>query len=123
MEINEEFKKWMAEWVAIKKQLAEANKDLSILRKREKELNGYIKGFMEKEKIDTCNLKKGKVSYKKRTTRGTLNKETVRTGLVRTFNGDETQVEFAMQNIMDARESKESSSLTVTGIKDRDTEE
>ena len=117
MEITEEFKKWMAEWVALKKQLTEATKDISILRKREKELNNNIKGFMQKEKIDTCNLKKGKVSLKTRKTAGTLNKEAVRIGLERTGEGDTNMVEIAMQNILDARESKESSSLSVTRIK------
>lgn len=117
MEITDEFKKWMAEWVALKKQLTEATKDISILRKREKELNSNIKGFMQKEQIDTCNLKKGKVSLKTRKTAGTLNKETVRVGLERTFEGNTNMVEIAMQNILDARESKESSSLSVTGVK------
>ena len=123
MEITDEFKKWMAEWVALKKQLTEATKDISILRKREKELNVNIKGFMEKEKIDTCNLKKGKVSLKKRKTAGTLNKETVRVGLERTFEGNMNMVEVAMQNILDAREAKESSSLSVTGMKSQDSGE
>jgi hypothetical protein len=123
MEITDEFKKWMAEWVTLKKQLTEATKDISILRKREKELNVNIKGFMEKEKIDTCNLKKGKVSLKKRKTAGTLNKETVRVGLERTFEGNMNMVEVAMQNILDAREAKESSSLSVTGMKSQDSGE
>lgn len=60
-QISDDFRKAMSDWVAIKTQLTEARKDMKVLNTREKELKQYIADYMKDVKIDSVNLKKGKV--------------------------------------------------------------
>lgn len=60
-QISDDFRKAMADWVAIKTQLTEARKDMKVLNTREKELKTYIADYMKNVQIDSVNLKKGKV--------------------------------------------------------------
>ena len=114
-EVSDEFRKSMAEWVELKKQLTEARKDMKVLTNREKELKEFLKGFMKEQKIDTVNLKKGKVTLKSSKRKGTLTKKAVETGLTHFFGGDETKVESAMNAIYDNIEAVESDNISLTG--------
>jgi polyphosphate kinase 2 (PPK2 family) len=115
-EITEDFRKAMADWVELKKQLTEARNDMKVLNQREKELKKFIMGYMQEEKIDKINLKKGKVTLRETKKTETLKKEHVETGLRTFFGGDEAKIEGAISCIMDGLEKKSSSVISLTGI-------
>ena len=48
-----------------------------------------------------------------------MNKEAVIDGLLTFFNGDEANVEGALNAIKDGLKTKESTSISLTGIKDK----
>jgi hypothetical protein len=118
MEITEELRKTMAEWVELKKQLVEVRKDVKLLNTREKQLKEAIKSFMEAQKIDKINLKKGKVTLKNSQKRSSLTKKAVESGLEIYFNHDSVKVESAMNCILDNLETKDTSVISLTGIKE-----
>jgi hypothetical protein len=118
MEITEELRKTMTEWVELKKQLAEVRKDVKVLNDREKQLKESIKKFMESQQIDKINLKKGKVTLKTTHKKSSFTKKAVESGLLIFFNNDAVKVESVMNCIMDNIESKDTSVISLTGIKD-----
>ena len=105
--------------VEISKQIAEARNDIKILTSAEKALKEQVKGQMMKNGIDTINLKKGKISVKKSVRKSTMTKKTVVAGLMSYFDNDEKKVEDILTVIAEQLETKESTSLTMTGIKDK----
>lgn len=115
-EITDDFRRSMSEWVELKKQLIDARKDMSLLNKREKELKTFIMGYMKKQKIDNINLTKGKVSLKSSKKKGSMTIAAVRSGLNTFCNNDETEVERAINCIMDNIEEKESDAISLTGV-------
>jgi hypothetical protein len=118
MQPTEELRKAMTDWVELKKQLAEVRKDVKVLNDREKELKSFIKSFMENEKIDLINLKKGKVTLKTSKKKPPLTKKSVEDGLLVYFQGDQIRQEAAMNCIYDNMEEKSSSTITLSGIKE-----
>lgn len=121
-EITDEFRKAMADWVELKRQLTEARKDMKVLNTREKELKQVIAGYMKTTDIDTVNLKKGKVSLRKKISKASMTKKAVEAGLMIFFNNDEAQVERAMNCIQDTLEEKESDVISLTGLNKKDKE-
>lgn len=119
-EITDEFRKKMSEWVELKKQLAEARKDMAVLNKREKELKSYIGDYMKENAIDNINLKKGKVTRRTTSKKSSLSKKVVENGLTTYFQGDEVRVEGAMTCITDQLTAEERDVISLTGIKDSD---
>lgn len=117
--LSDEFKAAMKEWVELKKTLAEARSDMKGLNTREKNLKTYIKGVMSAQKIDTCNLRKGKVSLKKKTSKKAITKETIEKGLLTFFEGDQQRTQAAIESINNQRETVESEVLSATGLKDK----
>ncbi len=121
-EISTEFRVKMTEWVELKKQLAEARKDMAVLNKKEKELKNYIGGYMKQEGIDNINLKKGKVTRRTTEKKPTFSKKAVEQGLGVYFQGDEVRVEAAITCITDNLPSEQRDVVSLTGIKEKSTE-
>jgi hypothetical protein len=119
-EISPEFRDKMTEWVELKKQLAEARKDMAVLNKREKELKKYIGEYMKVQGIDNINLRKGKVSRRTTQKKPTFSKKAVEQGLGVYFQGDEVRVEAAITCISDNLPSEERDVISLTGIKEKD---
>jgi len=115
--LSDEFKAAMKEWVELKNTLEDARKDMKGLNTREKNLKTYIKGVMSSQKIDTCNLRKGKVSLKKKTSKKAITKETIEKGLLAFFDGDDQRTQAAIESINSHRETVESEVLSATGLK------
>lgn len=115
-EVTSEFKNAMTEWVELKKQLTDARKDMKLLNQREKTLKTYIGEYMQEQKIDNVNLKKGKVSLRTTKKKSTFTKKAVVTGLNIFFDNNETEVERAMNCISDTLEEKETSVISLTGL-------
>jgi hypothetical protein len=116
--VDSQFKIAMTEMVGLRAQLASARKDLQVLSQREKELREFVKDYMTKHQIDTCNVKdRVKVSLKVKKIRGSITKDTIMTGLMTYFSGDEVKVEGAYKSITDSAPIRESATLAVTGLK------
>jgi hypothetical protein len=109
-----------------------------VLNTREKQLKQYIADYMKDVKIDSVNLKKGKVRVKRRrpnqlvTKRfssqvtvktseraGTMTKAAVQNGLTIYFQGDEIMVEAAMNCILDNIDKKQMTTVSLTGLKEK----
>jgi acid phosphatase class B len=105
--------------VELTKQLTEAKSDIKILNQEEKRLKENVKKHMVSQGIDTINLRKGKISIRKTVRKGSMNKDAIRDGLMTFFGGDETKVEGALNAIKDGLKTTESTSLSLTGIKDK----
>jgi len=119
-DITNELSENVAKLVELSKQLKEAKSDIKVLNQAEKQLKEVIKKNMLSQGIDTINLRKGKISIRKSNRKSGMTKETVRSGLETFFGGNEAQVEGAMNAIQDNLTVKESVSLAVTGIKDKE---
>lgn len=111
--MGDEFRDAMEEWVELKKQLAEARKDLKILNKREKELGAFIKKYMKNEQIDIVKVKTHKVSFKQRKVKGALTRDIIKKGLLSFFGGDEVRAEGAFQAIIDAAPETERDTVSL----------
>lgn len=117
MELTDDFRNSMSEWVELKKQLAAARNDLKIINTREKKLKQFIMEYMKTNQIDNVNLKKGKVALKTSKKKGTLTHYNIKKGLLVFFNNNETDVERAMNCIIDSIGEKETSAISLSGIK------
>jgi len=114
-----DFKTAMTEWVALKAQLAAARKDLQTLNTREKDLRKFVTLHMQQNEIDAVKVQdKVKVNLKTKTTKGSITKEVILKGLRSFFGGNEAQVEGAWNAIQDSAPTKETASVSVTGLKD-----
>ena len=116
IQLSDEFKAAMKEWTELKQMLKKAADDLKPAKIREKELKLYVAGYMKSQKIDTCNLRKGKVKCSTKTTKKPINKVVIRTGLLAFFDGNQDRMEAAWEAIENARETKETNSLRVSGL-------
>jgi acid phosphatase class B len=105
--------------VELTKQLAEAKSDIKIIVQEEKRLKDTVKRHMIEQGIDTINLRKGKISIRKTARKAAMNKDAIKEGLMTFFGGDESKVEGALNAIKDGLKIKESTSISLTGIKDK----
>jgi len=104
--------------VELSKQIAEARKDMKVLVAAEKKLKEQVKSSMVSQVIDTINLKKGKISVKKSTRKSSMTKANIVDGLRKFFNGDEDTLQKCLAVINENLPVKESTSLTLSGIKE-----
>jgi len=105
--------------VELTKQLSEAKSYIKVLNQEEKRLKENVKKHMVSQGIDTINLTKGKISIRKSTRKAGMSKDAVRDGLLTFFSGDEAKVEGALNAIKDGLKTRESTSISLTGIKDK----
>jgi len=105
--------------VELNKQLSEAKSDIKILSSEEKRLKELVKKSMVDQGIDTINLRKGKISIRKSVRKGSMNKDVIREGLLTFFGGDEAKVEGAMNAIKDGIKTKESTAISLSGLKEK----
>jgi hypothetical protein len=119
MSVPNELSESVAKLVELSKQLSEAKSDIKILNQEEKRLKEAVKKHMIGQGIDTINLRKGKISLRTSVRKGTMNKDAIREGLLKFFGGDEAKLEGALNAIQDTIKVKESTSISLTGIKDK----
>jgi acid phosphatase class B len=119
MSVPNELSASVSKLVELSKQLSEAKSDIKILNQEEKRLKESVKKHMIDQGIDTINLRKGKISIRKSVRKGSMNKDAIRDGLLQFFGGDEAKVEGALNAIQDNLKVKESTSISLTGIKDK----
>ena len=116
---SDELSNSVSKLVELNKQITEAREDIKILVQAEKSLKMQVKKLMTDNGLDVINLKKGKISVKMSSRKQGLNKSSVNDGLVTFFNGNEQQAESALKVILDSLPTKESTSLSLTGLKDK----
>ena len=119
MSVPSELSESVSKLVELSKQLSEAKSDIKILNQEEKRLKESVKRHMIDQGIDTINLRKGKISLRKSVRKGSMNKDAIREGLLTFFGGDEAKLEGALNAIQDTIKVKESTSLSLTGIKEK----
>jgi accessory colonization factor AcfC len=119
-DVSNDLSENVSKLVELTKQLKEAKSDIKVLNQAEKQLKENIKKCMMDQGIDTINLRKGKISLRKTNRKSTMTKDAIKDGLGIFFGGNEAQVEGAMNAIQDNLKMKETVSLAVTGIKDKD---
>ena len=117
--VSNELSESVSKLVELTKQLSEAKADIKVLNQEEKRLKETVKKHMVGQGIDTINLRKGKISIRKSVRKAGMNKDAIREGLMTFFGGDETKVEGALNAIQDGLKVKETTSLSLTGIKDK----
>ena len=116
---SEELSNNVSKLVELNKQITDAREDIKVLVQAEKSLKLQVKKLMMDNGLDVVNLKKGKISVKKSSRKQGLNKTSVREGLTTFFNGNEEQAENCLKVILDNLPTKESTSLSLTGLKDK----
>ena len=117
--VSNELSESVSKLVELTKQLSEAKSDIKVLNQEEKRLKENVKKHMVSQGIDTINLRKGKISLRKSVRKSCMNKDAIRDGLLKFFGGDEVKVEGALNAIQDNLKLKESTSISLTGIKDK----
>ena len=121
--VPNELSESVSKLVELTKQLSEAKSDIKVLNQEEKRLKESVKKHMVDQGIDTINRRKGKISIRKSVRKAGINKDAVKEGLSKFFSGDEAKVEGALNAIQDNLKVKESTSLSLTGIKDKPVKE
>ena len=116
---SEELSNSVSKLVELNKQITEARDDIKILVQAEKALKLQVKKLMLDNGLDVVNLKKGKISVRRSSRKQGLNKASVKDGLTTYFNGNEAQAESCLKVILENLPTKESTSLSLTGIKDK----
>lgn len=115
-----ELKSTIEEWVALKTQITQIRKDVSVLVKREKDLSEVIKNSMINNDVEDIKLGEKKVRLRTKDSKGGITKDVIKNGLTTYFSGDVVKVEGAMKSIIDSAPVKHRSSLTLLGKKNGD---
>ena len=116
---SEELSNSVSKLVELSKQITEAKEDIKILVQAEKSLKLQVKKLMTDNGLDVINLKKGKISVRKSSRKTGLNKTSVKEGLTTYFNGNEQQAESCLKVILENLPTKDSTSLSLTGLKEK----
>ena len=119
MSVPTELSDTVSKLIDLNKQLTAAKSDIKILNQEEKRLQETVKKHMVSQGIDTINLRKGKISIRTSMRKSGMSKDAVRDGLHTFFGGDEAKVEGALNAIKDGLKTKESTSISLTGLKDK----
>jgi|TARA_B100001142_G_scaffold21425_1_gene19765 hypothetical protein len=117
--VPSELSESVSKLVDLTKQLSEAKADIKILNQEEKRLKEAVKRHMVGQGIDTINLRKGKISIRKSVRKSGMSKDAIKDGLMKFFAGDEAKVEGALNAIQDGLKVTESTSISLTGIKEK----
>ena len=103
--------------VELNQQIKEARSDIKVLAQAEKALKLHIKKLMVDNGLDVINTRTGKIAVKKSIRKVGLNKVSIKDGLSVFFEGDESQAESVLKVIIDRLPSKETSTISITGVK------
>ena len=108
--------------VELNQQIKESRSDIKVLSQAEKALKLHIKKLMVDNGLDVINTKTGKITVKKSIRKVGLNKDTIREGLNVFFDGNDQQAETALKVIVESLPTKETSTISVTGLKKKTSE-
>ncbi len=103
--------------VELNQQIKEARSDIKVLAQAEKALKLHIKKLMVDNGLDVINTRTGKITVKKSIRKVGLNKVSIKDGLSVFFEGDDYQAESVLKVILESLPSKETSTISITGVK------
>ena len=107
-----EFKTQVKQWLAIDEEIAKHESKIKELKKiKNKILQPQITAFMVTNNVTNLNTEKGKIRCNERKTKKPLNKTNIRGNLSQVIT-DNSQIEQAMQLIMNNRETVRTHVLT-----------
>lgn len=109
-ELND-FKNKVKQWLSIDSDIDKLQNKIKELKKTKKNIEPDITSFMVNYNISDLNTDKGKIKYNEIKTKKPLNKINIRNNLSQVIN-DNSQIEQAMQLIMNNREVKTTYILT-----------
>lgn len=113
----DDFKNKVKTWLSIDEEIASYETKIKELKKlKKKTLEPQITKFMVDYNISDLNTEKGKIKCNERNRKKPLNKTNIRENLSQVIN-DDTQIEQAMQLIMNNREIIKTYVLTKPKIK------
>ena len=113
----EDFKTQVKTWLSIDEEIASYETKIKELKKlKKKTLEPQITKFMVDYNISDLNTEKGKIRCNERNRKNPLNKTNIRENLSQVIN-DDSQIEQAMQLIMNNREIIKTYVLTKPKIK------
>ena len=113
----EDFKTQVKTWLSIDEEIASYETKIKELKKlKKKTLEPQITKFMVDYNLSDLNTEKGKIRCNERNRKKPLNKTNIRENLSQVIN-DDTQIEQAMQLIMNNREIIKTYVLTKPKIK------
>lgn len=113
----EEFKVKVKQWLTIDEEINKYESKIKELKKHKKKvLEPEITGFMVEHNITNLNTENGLIKCNERRTKKGLNKHNIRENLTQVLN-DESQIEQALQLIMNNRETIVKHVLTKPKIK------
>tara|TARA_B100000963_G_C22424823_1_gene579380 strand:- start:139 stop:552 length:414 start_codon:yes stop_codon:yes gene_type:complete len=110
IELND-FKNKVKQWLSIDSDIEKLQTKIKELKKTKNNIEPEITSFMVNYNISDLNTDKGKIKYNERKTKKPLNKINIRNNLSQVIN-DDSQIEQAMQLIMNNREIKTTYTLT-----------
>ena len=119
---SDELSETVARLVELNKQITEAKSDIKILTQAEKALKVRVQSAMVNQGIDTINLRKGKIALKKTTRKAVMSKKHLIAGLVDYFDGDQDKVDRIIKGIQEKLGTVESTSISLTGLKEKSSE-
>ena len=122
MSASEELSDSVARLVELSKQITEAKSDIKILTQAEKVLKERVKSHMMNQGIDAINLRKGKIALKTSTRKKVMSKKHLLEGFVDYFGGDQAKVDAIVQAIQEKLGTTESTSISLTGLKEKSAE-
>tara|TARA_B110000444_G_scaffold231394_1_gene239318 strand:- start:94 stop:468 length:375 start_codon:yes stop_codon:yes gene_type:complete len=105
--------------VELNQQIKEARSDIKVLAQAEKALKLHIKKLMVDNGLDVINTKTGKITVKKSVRKVGLNKDSIKDGLNVFFEGDDSQAESVLKVILESLPTKETSTISITGLKSK----
>ena len=126
-EINDdnlkEFKTQVKQWLTIDEEILKLQTKIKDLKKiKTKILEPQITSFMVNYNISDLNTEQGKIRCNERTRKKALNKSNIRNNLSQVIS-DDSQIEQAMQLIMNNREIIKTHVLTKPKMKKKDKKE
>jgi len=105
--------------VELNQQIKEARSDIKVLAQAEKALKLHIKKLMIDNGLDVINTKTGKITVKTSIRKSGLNKDSIKEGLNVFFEGDDQQAESVLKVILESLPTKETSTISITGLKSK----
>ena len=119
----DEFKSQVKHWLSIDQQIIDLETQIKNLKKlKNKDLTPKITSFMVNFNISDLNTSQGKIRCNERNRKKPLNKTNIRTNLSQVIS-DSSQIEQAMQLIMNNREIIKTHILTKPKMKKNDKKE
>jgi Family of unknown function (DUF5760) len=112
-----DLKSVMVEWIELKKNIADARKDIQLLSRREKELAEQIKNHMIEQDVEDVKIQDKKIKLRSKVVKTGITRPVIETGLGVYFAGDTVKVETVIKTIIDNAPEKERFTLSlVNGV-------